>query len=184
MNNDMSLTAILGPMKSGKSSELIARVAPQKIAGKKIFSGQSSRHIRDNGIESRLGFRLEALPLDHIDISQVEGNDVIAIDEIHMFSAQDIVTLNTLRDRVTVIVSGLDLDYRGRLIPAIQALFELKPDEIIYKFAVCENCQALDAGFTQIFFKDGQPVTKGLPPVVPEDGSYVYKAICYRCFQK
>lgn len=181
---DMSLIAILGPMKSGKSLELIARVAPHEIAGKKIFSGQSLLHVRDQGIHSRAGVQRAAKPLKRIDIDEISGHDVVAIDEIHMFTPEDIRLLASMRETMTIIVSGLDLDYRGKLIPTIKALYELKPDEIVYKNAVCENCNALDAGYTQIFTKDGNAVTDGLAAVVPEDGTYLYKAICHRCFKQ
>lgn len=178
----MSLSAILGPMKSGKSSELIARAMPYKIANKKIYSAVSASHQRDKGIESRLGMRLNALPIKSITAHKLEDYEIIIIDEIHMFKPVDLLQLATLREDKTIIVSGLDLDYRGKLIPVIQTLYQLKPDEITYKNAVCEKCQALDASFTQIEHNNGKVITHGLPSVVPEDGTYRYLAVCHRCF--
>lgn len=179
----MAFTLIIGPMKSGKSLELIARVAPYKFANKKVLFLQPTRNVRDEGVKSRAGLNVKAKKVDSL--SQIDNSyDVIGVDEMHMFSAADCKHVETwLNDGKEVIMSGLDLDYRGRLIPMTQELLQLKPEVIINKVAVCDVCHTYGASFTQIVHDD-QPVTDGLPAVVPEDGTYEYQARCRSCFTK
>ncbi len=82
-----------------------------------------------------------------------------------------------------VFISGLDLDYRGGMIPIVQRIFEFRPDMVLMKNAVCEVCHVYDARFTQIL-KNNEPVQGGLPPVVPDDGTYQYETRCRACFVK
>jgi thymidine kinase len=177
----MAFTLIVGPMKSGKSLELIARVAPYKFASKQVLFLQPHKNIRDDRVASRAGINVEATKVDSL--RQVDNTyDVIGVDEAHMFSEDDVRHVSVwLREGKEVIMSGLDLDYRGRLIPFMRALLELKPDVIISKVAVCDSCRTYGASFTQIIHNK-RPVTKGLPAVVPEDGTYDYHARCRNCF--
>jgi thymidine kinase len=177
----MSLTLIVGPMKSGKSLELIARVAPYEFAGKKVVYIQPERDVRGEGVISRLGLRTKALRVKSL--SEVPNSfDVIGIDEVHMFKSADMGRVaQWLAKGKQVFASGLDMDYRGRLILALQRLLELKPDEIITKKSVCEVCRNYNAQYTQVL-SNGKPVLAGLPPVIPDNGTYAYEARCRRCF--
>ncbi len=179
----MAFTLIVGPMKSGKSLELIARVAPYEFAKQKVVLVQPTKHVRDKGIRSRAGIKAEALAADSL--SEVsEQFDVIGIDEIHMFPDEDVEYIEQwLRDGKQIIVSGLDVDYRGSMPPIVKALFEQKPDEVITKKAVCDVCRDYTAQFSQILHK-GKPVLEGLPYIVPEDGTYEYQARCRVCFTR
>jgi thymidine kinase len=56
----MPLKLILGPMKSGKSFELISNFAHLKYTNIPYAIYQSSRHVRDSGVKSRNGAVLEA----------------------------------------------------------------------------------------------------------------------------
>lgn len=179
----MSYELIIGPMKSGKSLELIARTAPYEYSDKKTVYIQPHRNTRDEGIRSRLGLNVEARKVSSL--KEVNDDfDVIAIDEIHMFPATDSTYIsNWLKQPKAVFISGLDLDYRGQLMPIIKNLLELKPETIINKLAVCDICRQYRASFTQILH-NGKPILKGLPAVVPEDGSYEYEARCRNCFKQ
>lgn len=177
----MAFVLITGPMKSGKSLELIARVAPFGFAGKKIVFVQPQKNVRESDITSRLGARVEALVLSSLRDAPKDF-DVIGIDEVHMFEAKDAEHVAVwVKEGRDVFVTGLDLDYRGELMPTVRRIIELRPDSVIIKNAVCEVCRAYDARFTQILEK-GAPVTTGLPPVVPEDGTFEYQARCRACF--
>lgn len=177
----MPLTLIVGPIKSGKSLELIARVAPHEFANKRVLFVQPHRNVRDEGIASRLGIDVTARRTKTL--SEVKDDwDVIGIDEVHMLPIKDAEQINEwLRAGKEVVVSGLDLDYRGKIMPMAKRLLEIKPDTIIYKVSVCEVCHEYNALFTQIISK-GKPLTRGLPAVVPEDGTYIYEARCRDCF--
>ena len=167
-------------MKSGKSLELIARVAPYEFAEKKVLYIQPKKDVREEGIKSRIGINTRAERVKSL--SQVKnGVDVIGIDEVHMFPITDAEYIaKWLSEGKQVFVTGLDLDYSGRLQPMIARIMELKPHNIIVKKAVCEACHKYKAQYTQILH-NGEPVLGGLPPIVPEDGTYVYEARCRDC---
>jgi thymidine kinase len=101
-----------------------------------------------------------------------------------MFAKDDIKIIEELlKNKTRVIVSGLDLDYRGKMFPLIQDLFELGPKEVRYRRAVCELCKTPEAVYTQVF-NQGIPVTTGMPSVIPDDGTFTYQAVCRHCFVK
>jgi len=177
----MALTLIMGPMKSGKSLELIARVAPYEFAEKKVLYLQPHSDVRDSGITSRAGINTKASRVKSL--AEIDnGFDVIAVDEVNMFDEKDYKTIDKwVGEGKEVFVSGLDLDYSGRLMPIVKKIFELKPDLLITKLAVCDVCHRYNAQFTQILDK-GKPVLEGLPSLVPEDGTYVYEARCRDCY--
>ncbi len=177
----MALTLILGPMKSGKSLELIARMAPYEFANKKIQYVQPIKNVRESAITSRSGLKAKASKMSSL--TQVNPKtDVIGVDETFMFDVSDVQIIKSWLDNdKEVIISSLDLDYSGTLIETVKLLLEFKPEQIIYKKAVCDNCKSYDAVYTQILHK-GKAVTGGLPSVVPEDGTYVYEPRCRTCF--
>lgn len=176
-------TLIVGPMKSGKSLELIAQVAPYEHTDQEVMYVQPEANVRDRGIQSRLGINATALSVRSLhDIDR--HFDVIGIDEVHMFDESDSTIIETwLKQNKNIVASGLDLDYRGKLLPIITRLIELKPEHVINKLSVCDVCKEYRAPFSQIL-NDGNPVLSGLPSVIPEDGTYVYEARCRDCFVK
>lgn len=177
------LTLILGPMKSGKSLELIARVAPYEFANQRVLYLQPKANVRDQGIRSRLGVDTKASSIGSLQEAP-HNYDVIGIDEVHMFDAQDLGVIEAwLHKGKSLFISGLDLDYRGRMPKIIKRLLELKPEAVVYKIAACDICKQYQAQFSQIL-RHGKPVTSGLPVIVPEDGTYVYQARCRTCFVK
>lgn len=177
----MALTLILGPMKSGKSLELIARMAPYEFADKKVLYLQPARNVRDEGIVSRSGLRVKSQKVSSLK-DVISPVDVIGIDETFMFDPEDMAVVKQwLNEGKELIISSLDLNYRGKLVDVVKQLLEMKPQEILFKKAVCDACKSYDAVYTQILHK-GKPVTGGLPTVVPEDGTYVYEPRCRKCF--
>lgn len=184
-NYYMNLTLILGPMKSGKSFDLISRFAHLKYAQIPFALFNSAKNTRDKNVFSRNG-NLELAAKKISSLKDIPSKDfkIIGIDEIHMFDENDVLAVEKLlKQGVQVVASGLDLDYRGEMFKIIKRLFELGPKEVIYKRAVCEICKIPEAVYTQIL-KDDQPFLDGLPVVVPEDGCYVYRPLCRHCFVK
>ncbi len=177
----MSLVLIVGPMKSGKSTELISRVSIYTHSDLRALWVQSALNVRDNGIWSRLGVEIDAEKVDSLKYIDAEGFDVIAVDEIFMFPPEDMKVLNKwLKLGKDVIVSSLDLSAMGRIPETLAEIYKLGPDEIVKKTAVCESCRAIGAQFTQIL--EGSEPAKDLPDVVPEDGTYEYRPVCRACF--
>ena len=180
----MELILILGPMKSGKSFELISYSMPLQYADISFKVFQSAKNVRDESVWSRNGVSLQAKKVSNLSEAMEGGLKVVGIDEIHMFEESDADIIEGLLKRGTkVVASGLDTDYRGEMFPIIKKLLSMGPKEVEYKRAVCEICKTPDAVYTQIY-KNGEPVLEGLPSIVPEDGSYVYKPVCRKCFLK
>jgi thymidine kinase len=169
-------------MKSGKSYDLISFFAPLKYTTIPFVLYQSARHVREAEVKSRNGASLEARQVLDLQ-SALEGDyKVVGIDETHMFGLDDVqIVEKLLKKGVKVVVSGLDLDYRGKMFAIIQGFLELGPKEVRYKRAVCEQCKSPDAMYTQVLNR-GVPVTGGMPSVIPDDGTYSYQATCRHCF--
>ncbi len=175
------LTLILGPMKSGKSYELISHFAPLQYTDIPNAVFQPARNIRDETIWSRSGVTFAAEKITSLDKIIDRGLKVIGIDEVHMFPAKEAEAVQKLLEQGTsIFICGLDMDYRGKMYDIVKRLLELAPQEVRYKRAVCEVCRQPEAVYTQIV-KGKRPVTEGLPPVIPEDGTYSYFPVCRTC---
>lgn len=178
----MHLTLILGPMKSGKSFDLISFFSPLQYTTSKYALYQPVRNVRDTGIESRSGLVLQAQKVKSLREILDRDLSVVGIDEVHMFDPADAVYIGELLLRGTdVIVSGLDTDYRGEMFDMVKKLFELGPREVKYKRAVCNDCKSFSATHTQVY-SSGKPLTEGMPPVIPDDGTFTYEPLCRKCF--
>lgn len=169
-------------MKSGKSFDLISHFSPLQYTHSKYALFQPLRNVRDVGIESRSGLFINAQKIQSL--GEIEDGDfsVVGIDEVHMFEPDDALAVGKLLSRdIEVIVSGLDTDYQGRMFEVVKRLFELGPHEVRYKRAVCNECKNFSATHTQVYSK-GVPLTSGMPPVIPDDGTFTYEPLCRRCF--
>ncbi len=134
-------------------------------------------------MKSRLGVGVDAKKLKRLSDLDAKA-DIIVIDEVHMFEHEsDYEVIKTwVQDNKTVYASGLDTDYRAQLMPVVKRLLELQPETIVRKEAVCDICGKFRARFTCIREKSGKQVLDGLPPVVPDDGTYEYQANCRDCY--
>ena len=178
----MPLTLILGPMKSGKSFDLISYFSPLAYTSTNFALYQPARNVRDSVIESRSGLSLDAKKIRSLKDIGDHRYDVIGIDELHMFDVADIIVLRRCLNAGTrVIASGLDTDYRGVLFDTIRATLELGPSEVLYKRAVCKGCRGFSATHTQVY-EAGKPLMAGMPSVIPDDGRFTYEPVCRRCF--
>lgn len=179
----MSFVLIYGPMKSGKSLELISKVAPYEFAGRRVIYAQPKVNTRDKKVSSRLGVDVKSISVESL--RAIKDNfDVIGIDEINMFMPDEAEIIEKwVKQGKAVFISGLDLDYRGKMPDIVQKILELKPDQIIQKLSVCDVCKQYRAQFTQIL-DDGKELLGGISNIAPEDGTYEYQARCRECFVK
>ncbi len=180
----MNLHVILGPMKSGKSHELISHFAPLGFTDISHGLFQSVRNVRDQSVWSRNGTELAAQKVQTLEPVYNQHLNVVGIDEFHMFAPEDAHWIEMmLREGTKVVVSSLDTDYQGKLFETVSNLLQLGPAEVKFKRSVCENCKAPHAIYSQIF-KEGEPLLDGMPPVIPDDGTFTYKPVCRKCFIK
>ncbi len=180
----MELILILGPMKSGKSFDLISDFMTLEYTNIPFGLYQSARNVRDENIWSRNGLELKAEKINSLSRILKKNLEIVGIDEIHMFDEKEIETIGELlKKNIKIIASGLDTDYQGKIFPTIKKLLELGPKKIKYKRAVCEICKNPDAIYTQVY-KNNKPILNGLPNVIPDNGIYTYKPVCRNCFLK
>jgi len=180
----MELTLILGPMKSGKSFELINYFTSLEKENIPFRLYQPLRNVRDEKIWSRDGIEINAKKIDSLSEIEKENVEVVGIDEIHMFPEEDAGIVKDLLERgIKIIIAGLDTDYQGKMFSVVRKLLELKPSRVEYKKAICEICGKAEAIYTQVF-RDKEFVLDGLSSAVPDDGTYIYKSVCKNCFKK
>lgn len=178
----MDLTLILGPMKSGKSFDLISYFAPLQYTDIPHVLYQSSRNVRDEHISSRNGVIIKAKKVDSLSEALENNFAVVGIDELHMFDPKNVAVVAELLNRgVKIVAAGLDMDYKGKMFDVVKGLLELGPKEVRYKRAVCELCRQPAAVYSQVFSK-GLPLTAGMPSVIPDDGTFTYQPVCRHCF--
>jgi len=180
----MSLTLILGPMKSGKSYDLISYFAPLRYTDIPFAVYQCKKNVRDTAVQSRNGSLLDAKKIDSLEELRHETVDIIGIDEFHMFDMAGLSVIDELlRKGKQIVISSLDTDYRGALFTNVAYLFSLGPKEVKFRRAVCESCKIPDAVYTQIFDGDA-PLLGGMPSSIPEDGRFRYVPMCRTCFTR
>ncbi|KAK0400143.1 hypothetical protein QR680_003375 [Steinernema hermaphroditum] len=140
---------IVGPMFSGKSTELFRQLNRYELAGKKTVL---VKYAKDNRYDSEMASThdakkmkaLKALRLSDV-INTIQQYQVIGVDEGQFFD--DIVTISEALANMgkTVIIAALDGDFRREPFPTIARLYSLSEKvEVIggvemYE-AVCRRC--------------------------------------------
>ena len=182
----MSITVIIGPMFSGKTSELIRLVDRKRIAEKKCLI---IKHIRDDRYDiknitthSQISYKqcdvihLSDLTNDFIlEIINQKKYDVVAIDEGHFFTNLEKHCSILANNQIDIIVSALDSSFEQKLFKEIGDL--MANAEFIIKFnAICMICKDSDASFTIRTIDSTEQILIG--------GSEIYKSVCRRCMNK
>ena len=112
------IEVICGSMFSGKTEELLRRLKRARFANQKvmIFKPQTDVRYSDKKVVSHDANEIVSNPVEkaHDILDQVEGVDVVAIDEAQFFDADIIEVCNQLANNgLRVIVAGLDMDFKG-----------------------------------------------------------------------
>lgn len=171
------ISLILGPMYSGKSTELLRRLHRAHIAKKRVVLIRPKVDFRDF---------LTHAPVEHswlpivqtedvttIDCSQY---DVIGLDELQFFHFSPLFALNETRERnCHIIASGLQATSEGEMFPEV-VRFIPYCDEIIKLNAVCVKCGS-DYG-TMTYYKIGKKTEQ-----ISVGGTNEYEARCLSCWR-
>ncbi|MBM3204422.1 thymidine kinase [Candidatus Uhrbacteria bacterium] len=179
-----SLTFFTGPMACGKTLELVRHLHIFREQQIPLVCIRPAIDTRTPTVQSRSGLLHDAVAIVTSDLlaltEAMVGKVVIAIDEFQFFPAEIVSVLEQeLRKGKTILLSGLDTDFRGILFPSSQAVLAL-PETIIQRSrAVCSVCHQYNATRTQRL-KNGQPVGKDDPVVVVEHANDIitYEARC------
>lgn len=175
------LYMILGPMFSGKSSELIRRYRRTKLADKEtilIKYSEDKRYSDKDEIVTHDGVTIKAVScseLFEIKINETEI-DTVCIDEIQFYS-DSVEFCKMLMDMgIDVIVSGLNGSYLQKPIGRVLELIPLAHD-IEFLRAVCYYCKSDDGGcYSLRETEDEHEFVIG--------GSELYHACCGLCYNE
>ncbi|MFT4261090.1 MAG: thymidine kinase [Candidatus Woesearchaeota archaeon] len=175
------LEMFTGPMKSGKSLELIQRVERLKyMTGIDIAFFKPKIDTRDKNLVSRFsdnGYDCVFVSSSRDILDNLDDEKVVVIDEAQFFDEDlfDVVKY-LLSEEYNVIVAGLDLDFRGEPfgpVPSLLALAnEVKKLSGICDFKECNN----PAYFTQRLI-NGDPARYDSPTILIGDSDH-YETRC------
>ena len=181
-----SLTVITGPMFSNKSGELIRLATVHRIAGRKVGLFKHSLDDRYEGLErisTHGGQSAEAEPVgSSATIGLLAGSyEVIAVDEAQFFDdGLAEVCAGLVEDGLTVIVAGLDRNFKGEPFGPMPDLMALA-DDVMKLRAVCMKCRSLEGSMTQRLI-DGRPASR-TDPVILIGAAEAYEARCRNCHE-
>ena len=168
----MSLHIVMGNMFSGKTSEMIRRLKRYAVIGKRVVVINSQKDTRSSEEVLRthdgVTFRcIKTNDLAHVDLTDC---DVVAVDEAQFFFGLKIFVEFALVQQKTVLLAGLDGDYRQRKFGDLLDCVPLA-DEVTKLCALCVDCMNGTPGpFTKRIVK-----SKKLELVGGDD---MYKAVC------
>ena len=184
-------TLFTGPMKSGKSMELLKVAQKLDAHNETYLAFKPKTDTRDiNIIKSRCS-ETPSIPCQMISSPQsiiiiLESNPVknIIIDEVQLFDDEILCVIEYATEAgIQLYAAGLDLDFKGnpfKMGPIDMADLKLEFDDIKELFSDCDVCH-MPAQFTQRL-KNGKPVGAKSPLVAIEGASaYTYQARCGAC---
>ena len=170
----MSIHLILGPMYSGKSTELRRLLQRYTLAQKKVLAIKHTKdtryHARD--IMTHDNMRTEAVSVYKLESADVDAYDVIGIDEGQFFSDIEIIDRWALQGKV-VIVAALDGDFARHPFGRIPHIIPLA-ESVTKLTAVCSRC-GNNAAFTQ------RMTSEKSVEVIGSFGTYI--AVCRGCYK-
>lgn len=173
-----NITVICGPMYSGKTEELLRLIRRAHYGKKKV---QIFKHSIDDRYDKRciISHTGDKIPSSLITQSSellesvLPNTDLIAIDEIQFFDLEIVSILMELRNQgYDIVVSGLDLDFRGVPFGPVPYLLALA-DDITKLKAVCIKT-GKDAQYSQRLI-NGNPA-RHTDPVILVAASNTYQA--------
>lgn len=178
------MTFFTGPMCCGKTLELVRHLHIFHEQQVPTICLRPSTDVRTPQVQSRSGLLHDAIAVHPEQLEELEqameSASVIGIDEVQLFAADLIIVLEkALRQGKTLLLSGLDTDFRGVVFPTSHAIMALPETNIQRSRAVCAVCHEYNATRTQRLFK-GEPVSINDPVVVIEGAAQdvTYEARC------
>ena len=172
----MSIELILGPMFSGKTSELFRRLNRAKYTGNTtlLFKYAHDRRYSLDRAASHDLITVDAVSVkDFGELSELPNADVIGIDEGQFIKGVPLFAMAAAEAGKRVIISALDSDFRMMPWKNIQLLIPVS-ERIDKIHAVCYRCKR-DASFTKRLDSTNEVVE-----VI--GGSDKYVASCRNCF--
>lgn len=181
LSNNLEL--IIGPVCSGKSSELIRRIDRYAIAGYSVLVLKPKVDTRSSKVEARNGRKIACVSISNVSeiydaivdfsLDNDTSVDIIALDEAQFFSDSFTVIKDLLHKGFKVIVSALDSDYNGESFGDITKLVILS-DSVLKMTGICMSCLSDNAIYSQKLRKGGNQIEIG--------NLELYHPRCISCF--
>jgi len=175
-----SVEVICGSMFSGKTEEMMRRLRRAVIAKQKVqvYKPVIDNRYNSDKVSSHAGLDFEAIPIGNLeDIASAlkKETTVVGIDEAQFFDEGIIKVIENLaNDGIRVIVTGLDMDFRGEPFGCIPTLLA-KADMVDKIHAICMVCGETACRTQRLV--DGKPA-KYDDPIVVVGASELYEARC------
>ncbi len=171
--NTAKLEIIIGPMFSGKTTELIRRVKRYKIVGLKCIVFKYSKDDRYSKDKIATHDKIDDMECVSVsDLLEIPGCDVIAVDEAQFFKNVIPFTIKALLSNKIVVLAGLDSTWELKPFDWIKEVICLA-EKVDKLSAVCMSCKNNEASFTKRISKEKELEVIG--------GSDKYMAVCRRC---
>lgn len=180
---DSRLDLIIGPMFSGKTSELINIYNKYKISNVKgvllINHFTDNRYTDNSFLVTHSNIKEECILLNNLTVllkdEKLLSNKVFLINEGQFFDDLFNVVLELVEKHNKIVyIAGLDGDFNRNKIGQILDLIPYC-DNIIKKKSICEKCKLLENGlFTYKKQKNNKVIEIG--------GKDLYIPLCRKCF--
>ena len=172
-----TITVISGCMFSGKTTELLRRIAPDRASGVLAVKHIIDTRYDRNAIVSHGGKACSARAVaqaEEIPVLVADDVAIVAIDEAHFFENPLVSITRRLADRgIDVVLTLLDHDCWGRPFPIALELQTIA-DEPVTLCALCGRC-----GGTADRTQRLTPIINGQMVGGPES----YEPRCQRCWR-
>ena len=178
------LTVIVGPMYSGKTTELLNYAEIYELGRKKILILKpqiDTRYSKDDVVTHKF-FKMPARAIKDVQEMEEyykslnEKPDAIFIDEVHFFdSSLTKLVKEITKDGVDVYCAGLDMNYLWDPFETTAMLMAVA-DEVIKKRAVCEVCGEYKGTLSYKKKSNGGIFDVG--------GKEKYIAVCKECYEE
>ncbi len=128
-------------MFSGKTSELVRRLKRYEVIGKSILVINSSKDTRclEHVLRTHDNMKFDCVKTNNLDELNYDKVDVIAIDEAQFFIGLRQFVKKALVHGKTVLLTGLDGDYKQEKIGEILDCVPLA-DKVFKLTAMCMEC--------------------------------------------
>lgn len=164
-----------GPMKCGKTQEILNEYKRQLIAGKNVmmFKPEIDTRSEKNIVASRNGIDIPAIPINQISDIQNYDADVYCIDEFQ-FLEGNVNVIQKLADAgKKFFIAGLNLTSEKKPFGKMADLLCIA-DNVQIQNAICDNCKNENAVFT--YYKGG----KNTEILI---GDKQYLSLCRSCYE-
>ena len=163
-----------GPMKCGKTQQILNEYKRQLIAGKKVkmFKPAIDTRTSPNIVASRNGIDIPAIPIKRISDIEKYDADVYCIDEFQFLTGNVDIIQEMADCGKKFFIAGLNLTSEKKPFGKMADLLCIA-DNIKMQYAICDNCKNENAIFT--YYKGGKD-TKILI------GDKQYLSLCRNCY--